>query len=56
MTLYPDVMYRAQEEIDTAIGRDRPPTADDAAHLPYVQAIVKEVFRWRPIAPLGPDI
>ncbi|PSR77910.1 hypothetical protein PHLCEN_2v7652 [Hermanssonia centrifuga] len=52
MTLYPDVMRRAQGEIDNVVGRDRKPTFEDEDHLPYITAIVKEVLRWRPVAPL----
>ncbi|KAF5343047.1 hypothetical protein D9758_011152 [Tetrapyrgos nigripes] len=53
MRLYPSVMKKAQAEIDAVVGRDRLPTFEDKDHLPYIQAIVKEVLRWRPIAPLG---
>ena len=53
MVLYPDVMKRAQAEIDSVVGRDRMPTYADEPHLPYVRAMVKEVLRWRPVGPLG---
>ncbi|KAF5374224.1 hypothetical protein D9758_004661 [Tetrapyrgos nigripes] len=53
MRLYPSVMKKAQAEIDAVVGRDRLPTFEDRDHLPYIQAIVKEVLRWRPVAPLG---
>jgi len=53
MVLYPDVMRKAQAEIDTVIGRDRMPTFADRHRLPYIRAIVKEVLRWRPVGPLG---
>ena len=53
MTLYPDAQRRAQEEIDAVIGTDRLPGFADREHLPYVEALVKEVFRWNPVAPLG---
>ncbi|KAF5343048.1 hypothetical protein D9758_011153 [Tetrapyrgos nigripes] len=53
MRLYPNVMEKAQAEIDAVVGRDRLPTFEDRDHLPYIQAIVEEVLRWRPIAPLG---
>lgn len=33
------------------IGRDRLPTLADEHDLPYISAIVKEVLRWRPVAP-----
>ncbi|KAF5342805.1 hypothetical protein D9758_013368 [Tetrapyrgos nigripes] len=54
MRLYPNVMKKAQAEIDAVVGRDRLPTFEDRDHLPYIQAIVKEVLRWRPVAPLVP--
>jgi cytochrome P450 len=53
MVLYPDVQTRAQAEIDSVVGRDRLPTFEDRASLPYVDAVVREVLRWRPIGPLG---
>ena len=51
MTLYPDIQKRAQAEIDQVIGNDRFPTFEDRPHLPYVEAVVKEIFRWKPLAP-----
>ncbi|KAG2126531.1 cytochrome P450 [Suillus clintonianus] len=53
MVLYPDVQRRAQAEIDLVIGRDRLPTFEDRASLPYVESILRETFRWQPILPLG---
>lgn len=53
MRLYPNVMKRAQAEIDDVVGRDRLPTFADRENLPYIRAIVKEVLRWRPVGPLG---
>ncbi|EKM56470.1 uncharacterized protein PHACADRAFT_253611 [Phanerochaete carnosa HHB-10118-sp] len=53
MTLYPHVAKRAQAEIDSVVGGDRLPNFEDRPNLPYVEALVKEVFRWNPVAPLG---
>lgn len=53
MVLYPDVMRRAQAEIDEVVGRGRFPNFGDYDQLPYISAMVKEVLRWRPVAPLG---
>ena len=53
MVLYPDVLKRAQDEVDAVVGRRRMPTFEDQENLPYVDAIVKETLRWRVIAPLG---
>ena len=53
MALYPEVMCKAQHEIDTVVGGGRLPTFADAPNLPYLRAMVMEVLRWRPVAPLG---
>ncbi|KAF9463393.1 cytochrome P450 [Collybia nuda] len=53
MVLNPDVMRKAQAEIDEVVGRDRLPTFRDFDTLPYIQAMVKEVLRWRTVAPLS---
>lgn len=53
MVLHPEVMHKAQAEIDSVIGRERLPGFADKERLPYVSAIVKEILRWRPVAPLG---
>lgn len=53
MTLYPDVLRKAQKEIDSVIGLDRQPVLADMASLPYIEAIVKETLRWNVILPTG---
>ena len=53
MVMYPEIMLRAQQEIDAVVGRDRLPTFEDSADLPYIAAVIREVLRWRPVAPLG---
>ena len=40
---YPDVQTKAHTELDTVIGRDYWPSAEDEQRLPYVRAIIKEV-------------
>ena len=46
MTLRPDIAKRAQEEIDTNLGyASRLPTLDDRDDLPYIDCILKEVYR-----------
>jgi cytochrome P450 len=52
MTLFPEVQHKAQEEIDQVLG-GRLPTVADRGKLPYVDAVVKEVLRWHPVAPMG---
>ncbi|KAI0072612.1 cytochrome P450 [Panus rudis PR-1116 ss-1] len=53
MTLYPEAQQKAQAEIDSVIGSDRLPGLADRDQLPYVEALVKEVFRLNPVAPLA---
>ncbi|KZT54443.1 cytochrome P450 [Calocera cornea HHB12733] len=54
MVLYPDRFEAARKELDSVLGGGRrPPTFSDFDDLPRVEAIVKEVLRWRPPAPLG---
>ena len=53
MVAFPQVQRRAQAELDAVVGRAHLPTFADAPRLPYVRAVIKEVLRWRPPAPLG---
>ncbi|KAJ3883006.1 cytochrome P450 [Lentinula edodes] len=48
-----DAQTKGQEEIDRVIGKDRLPTFEDRRHLPYVEAIYREVMRLHPPVPLG---
>ncbi|KAG1719246.1 cytochrome P450 [Suillus paluster] len=56
MMSYPDVQRRAQAEIDSVVGRDRLPTFEDRASLPYVESVLRETWRWHPIVPLGATV
>ncbi|KAF7357538.1 O-methylsterigmatocystin oxidoreductase [Mycena sanguinolenta] len=53
MALYPEAQKKAQTEIDTVIGTDRLPEFEDCPSLPYVEALYREVMRWKPVGPLG---
>jgi hypothetical protein len=53
MTVFPEVQRKAQQEIDRKVGADRLPGFQDRQNLPYIDAIVKEVLRWHPVAPMG---
>ena len=53
MASYPAVQARAQAELDAVLGQERLPTPADRAQLPYVDAVLKECMRWRPILPLA---
>src|SRR5260221_6658846 len=47
MALHPDIMRKAQHEIDAVTGRDRLPTFDDHPRLPFVDAVCREALRWQ---------
>ncbi|KAH9973773.1 cytochrome P450 [Lactifluus volemus] len=51
--LYPDIQRKAQEELDAVTGRERLPNFGDRRRLPFVDAMCKEVLRWRPVGPLA---
>jgi len=53
MALNPDVQRRVQAELDGVIDRSRLPDFANKASLPYVHAIIREVLRWHPVAPLS---
>ncbi|KAN0084483.1 Cytochrome P450 [Tylopilus felleus] len=53
MVLNPAVQEKAQAEIDLVLGGDRLPTIDDRPSLPYIDAILREVYRYNPVLPLS---
>jgi fumagillin biosynthesis cytochrome P450 monooxygenase len=53
MVMFPEVQRQAQDEIDKVIGKDRLPCFEDRKKLPYLNAMIKEVYRWAPPNPLG---
>ncbi|KAI0070190.1 cytochrome P450 [Panus rudis PR-1116 ss-1] len=53
MALYPDVQTKAQTEISEVASGTGLITIEDLDRLPYVQAVVKEVLRWRVSIPQG---
>jgi len=53
MALNPEVMAKAQKEIDNVVGCERLPRFSDRENLPYVNAIVKEILRWHSVVPTG---
>jgi cytochrome P450 len=53
MTLYPEEMKKAQEEVDRVVGADRLPDWDDEKDLPFIRAMIKETLRWRPVNKYG---
>ncbi|KAJ7205366.1 cytochrome P450 [Mycena rebaudengoi] len=53
MATCPDFQKKAQTEIDSVVGTHRLPEFEDRPFLPYVEAIYREVMRWKPVLPLG---
>ncbi|KAI5887718.1 cytochrome P450, partial [Schizophyllum commune H4-8] len=53
MVAFLDVLQRAREEIDRVVGATRLHDFGDRDALPYVSALVRELSRWAPVAPLG---
>ncbi|KAH6688980.1 cytochrome P450 [Plectosphaerella plurivora] len=47
----PDFLTRAHEVLDAVVGRDRLPQFTDRPELVYIDAVIHELFRWRPISP-----
>ncbi|KDR69562.1 hypothetical protein GALMADRAFT_77321 [Galerina marginata CBS 339.88] len=53
MLLHPDVQQKAQKELEIIRSEGRLPRMTDKACLPYIECILQEVLRWRPVAPLA---
>ncbi|EPS93959.1 hypothetical protein FOMPIDRAFT_48847 [Fomitopsis schrenkii] len=53
MVRYPEVYKRAQTEINMVIGTGRLPELHDRDSLPFLECILKEVYRWHCPVPLG---
>ncbi|KAF7311496.1 Cytochrome P450 [Mycena kentingensis (nom. inval.)] len=51
MVLHPEIQQRAQEELDLIVGKEHLPTFGDRPHLPYTNAICKEVYTIPPLDP-----
>ncbi|EEB93789.1 hypothetical protein MPER_07513, partial [Moniliophthora perniciosa FA553] len=52
MILHPEVQDKARAELDSVVGSGRLPDFTDRGSLPYIDALVLEVLRWNPVAPL----
>jgi len=54
MLHHPEVQRKAQAELDRVLHHDRRlPSYEDQIDLPYLTAVMKEVLRWQPVAPIG---
>ncbi|KAL8874028.1 MAG: hypothetical protein Q9174_000594 [Haloplaca sp. 1 TL-2023] len=51
--MFPEVVQKAQDELDRVVGNNRLPSFDDRKDLPYIDGIVKEAWRWNPVGPMG---
>ncbi|KAE9405177.1 cytochrome P450 [Gymnopus androsaceus JB14] len=49
----PDILKKAQAAVDAVVGHDRLPGIFDEGKIPYVDALVMEGLRWRPVVPLA---
>ncbi|KAJ7680690.1 cytochrome P450 [Mycena polygramma] len=53
MALHPEIQATAQVEIDKVLTDTRLPQLSDRPSLPYVECLMWEVLRWKPLVPLG---
>ncbi|KAL1938290.1 hypothetical protein VTO73DRAFT_11741 [Trametes versicolor] len=53
MTRNTDVLKKAQEEVDRVVGNERLPDFNDRESLPYINALLEEVYRWNPPLPMA---
>ncbi|THV07132.1 cytochrome P450 [Dendrothele bispora CBS 962.96] len=53
MSLFPEIQERAHAAVTAALGQYRLPDFSDYGKIPYLDALVNEVLRWNPGAPLG---
>ncbi|THU82307.1 cytochrome P450 [Dendrothele bispora CBS 962.96] len=53
LAIHPEVQKRAQKELDDVLGGTSLPDFNDYSRLPYVTALVNEVFRCYPVTPFA---
>ncbi|KAJ7214442.1 cytochrome P450 [Mycena pura] len=51
MTMFPEIQKKAQAAVDEVVGPNRLPDFED--NIPYVDAVARELLRWRPVFPLS---
>ncbi|KAG6810794.1 hypothetical protein H0H93_014844, partial [Arthromyces matolae] len=47
---HPDWIKQAHAQLDAVVGQDRLPNFSDREKMPYIEAVCREVLRWRPAA------
>lgn len=50
---HPEILKKAQDQIDSVVKPGHLPDFEDEASLPFVTAVIKESMRWRDVTPLG---
>ncbi|KAL0569906.1 hypothetical protein V5O48_012052 [Marasmius crinis-equi] len=53
IAMHPDVQAKARNELELVVGKGRVPGYEERPNLPYIEAIIREVFRWVPPVPLS---
>ena len=53
LSRYPEVVKKAQAELDAVVGPHRLPLFSDLNSLVYISAIIKESLRWHNAMPVG---
>lgn len=53
MATYPEVQKKAQSQLDAVLGGNRLPEFSDFEKVPYLSAVVNEVFRWQAVTPFA---
>ncbi|KAJ7134308.1 cytochrome P450 [Mycena epipterygia] len=54
MALHPEIQAKVQAELDTVVGYGFTPGFEHRSSLPYLELIIKELYRYHPVAPLVP--
>jgi len=53
MVHYPLVQKKAQSELDSILSEGRLPKLTDRDSLPYIDCILQELMRWKPVTPIA---
>ena len=53
LSLHPEVLKKAQAELDAIVGPRRLPDISDRDSLVHVNAVIMEALRWHVVLPVG---